>query len=96
VSEWLPTRVTNIDVTEEGGTIKAEVGDFGSIVSTRMVNEAGDTVTLQNAGFALVWNFDNNIAEMAPSDGTSWHDPDFPVAWDGKSGAVGHFTWNVQ
>ena len=61
-----------------------------------MVNEVGDTVALHDAGFALVWNFDNNIAEMAPSDGTSWHDPDFPVAWDGKSGAVGHFTWNVQ
>jgi hypothetical protein len=96
VSNWLSTQVTSIDVSEENGTIKADVGDFGSIVSKRMVNEAGDTVALHDAGFALVWNFDNNIAEMAPSDGTSWHDPDFPVAWDGKSGAVGHFTWNVQ
>ena len=96
VSNWLSTQVTTIDVSEENGTIKADVGNFGSIVSTRMVNEAGDTVALHDAGFALIWNFDNNIAEMAPSDGTSWRDPDFPVAWDGKSGAVGHFTWNVQ
>ena len=96
VNEWLETQVTNIDVTEEGGTIKANIGDFGSIVSKRMVNEAGDTVSLHNAGFALVWNFKNNIAEMAPSIGTRWHDPDLPLAWEGISGAVGHFTWNVQ
>jgi hypothetical protein len=96
VSNWLSTQITDIDVSEDNGTIKADVGNFGSIVSTRMVNEVGDTVALHDAGFALVWNFDNNIAEMAPSDGTSWRDPDFPVAWNGKSGAVGHFTWNVQ
>ena len=96
MSEWLPTQVTNIDVTEEDGTIRAEVGDFGSIVSTRMVNEEGDTVTLHNAGFALVWKFEDNITEMAPSDGTSWHDPDMPLAWEGRTGAVGHFTWSVQ
>jgi hypothetical protein len=96
VSEWLPTQVTKINVAQEGGTIKADVGDFGTIVSTRMVNEAGDTVTLQNAGFALVWNFKNNTAEMAPSVGTRWHDPDLPLEWKGLSGAVGHFSWNVQ
>ena len=96
VSTWLSTQITDIDVSEDNGTIEAEVGDFGSIVPTRMVNEVGDTVALHDAGFALVWNFDNNVAEMAPSDGTSWRDPDFPVAWNGKSGAVGHFTWSVQ
>ena len=96
VSHWLSTQVTNIEVSEVNGTIKAVVGDFGTILSTRMVNELGDTVALHDAGFALVWNFDNNVAEMAPSDGTTWHDSDFPVAWEGKSGAVGHFTWNVQ
>ncbi len=77
-------------------TIKAEVGDFGSIVSTRMVNEEGNTVTLHDAGFSLVWQCNNNITEMAPSDGTSWHDPDMPLEWEGRSGAVGHFTWSVQ
>jgi hypothetical protein len=96
VSNWLSTQITKIDVSENNGTIKADVGDFGSIVSTRMVNESGDKVTLHDAGFALIWNFDNNIAEMAPSDGTHWRDPDFPVAWDGKSGAAAHFTWSVQ
>jgi hypothetical protein len=95
VSKWLPVQITDIEVTVENGTIKADVGDFGSIVSRRMVNEAGDTVSLQNAGFALVWNFRDNIAEMAPSDGTVWHDADFPVEWGGRSGAVGQFTWNV-
>jgi len=96
VSDWLPTQVTDIDVNEDSGTIRARVGEFGSIVSTRMVNEAGNTVALHDAGFALIWNFDNNVAEMAPSDGTRWHDPKFPVAWEGRSGAVGHFTWNVS
>ena len=95
VNKWLPVQITEIEVSGENGTIKAEVGDYGSIVSKRMVNEAGDTVSLQNAGFALVWNFRDYIAEMAPSDGTVWHDPDFPLAWEGRSGAVGQFTWNV-
>ncbi len=95
VSRWLPVQITDIEVTEDSGAIKVSVGDFGSIVSKRMVNEAGDTVTLKNAGFALVWKFNDNIAEMAPSDGTAWHDPDLPMAFEGRSGAVGQFTWEV-
>ena len=54
VSHWLSTQITDINVFEDNGTIKAEVGEFGSIVSTRMVNEVGDTVALHDAGFALV------------------------------------------
>ena len=96
VSKWLPVQITDIEVSDENGTIKADVGEYGSIVSTRMVNEAGDKVTLHNAGFALVWNFNDNMAEMAPSDGTVWHDPGLPAAWEGKSGAVGQFTWSVS
>jgi hypothetical protein len=95
VSRWLPVQITDIEVTEDSGAIKVSVGDFGSIVSKRMVNEAGDTVTLKNAGFALVWKFNDNVAEMAPSDGTAWHDPDLPMAFEGRSGAVGQFTWEV-
>lgn len=95
VDRWLSVQVTHIDVSEDNGTINAEVGNSGSIVSTRMVNDAGDRVTLKNAGFALVWNFNDNTTEMAPSDGTAWHDPDLPVTWEGRSGAVGQFTWNV-
>ena len=95
VSRWLPVQITDIEVTEDSGAIKVGVGDFGSIASKRMVNDAGDTVTLKNAGFALVWKFSDNVAEMAPSDGTAWHDPDLPLAWEGRSGAVGQFTWDV-
>jgi hypothetical protein len=95
VSQWLPVQITDIEVTEDSGAINVSVGDFGSIVSKRMVNEAGDTVTLKNAGFALVWKFNDNVAEMAPSDGTAWRDPDLPMAFEGRSGAVGQFTWEV-
>jgi len=95
VDTWLPTQVTPIVVTADAGTIQAKVGEFGSIVSTRMVNPSGDTVTLHNAGFALVWKFENNTVDMAPSTGTSWHDPAMPLNWEGRSGAVGHFTWTV-
>jgi len=95
VSKWLPVQVTNIEVSDANGTINAKVGDVGSIKSKRLINDAGDTVTMQNAGFALVWNFKGNTTELAPSDGTTWNDPGFPLAWEGRSGAVGHFTWNV-
>ena len=55
VNKSLSVRITDIEVNEDNGVTKAEVGEYGYIVSTRMVNEARDTVKLLNAGFALVW-----------------------------------------
>jgi hypothetical protein len=93
LSTWLSPQVTRIDVSDSNGSIEASVGEFGRILSNRLVNEEGDKVTMRNAGFSLVWRFADNTAELAPSEGSIWQDPDMPVAWRGSSGAVGQIHW---
>ena len=96
VSTWLPTQITDIEVTATDGAVNATIGDYGTIVSRRLINDEGDKVTMKNAGFALVWQFADNVADLAPSDGSEWHDPDLPMTWIGRSGAVGQITWSCQ
>jgi hypothetical protein len=95
-STWLPTSRVRIDVAEQNGTVRASVDGVGEIVSERLVNEQGEQVTMQNAAFALVFQLANKTAELAPSKGTSWHDSDMPMSYEGKSGAVGQITWTVD
>jgi hypothetical protein len=51
-------------------------------------------MTMQNVGFAVAFQFENQTAALAPSTGTRWADPDMPRQWESKSGAVGTFTWS--
>ena len=60
----------------------------------RTLLEAGQQMTMQNVGFAMVFQFDNHTAALAPSDGTRWADPDMPEQWESRSGAVGQFRWS--
>jgi hypothetical protein len=93
ITTWLPTQTTSITVQEANGTIQATVGRVGQIHSQRLKNEAGQPMTMQNVGFAVALQFDRQTAELAPSAGTRWSDPDLPRQWESKSGAVGTFTW---
>jgi hypothetical protein len=95
VSNWLPTRHTAVEVVENDGLVKASIGGAGDMVSQRLVNELGDKMTMQNTAFTLAFQFEGRAADLAPSDGTAWKDPDMPEAWEGKSGAVGQIAWNV-
>ena len=95
ISAWLPTRRARIQVAEQSGEVRATVDGVGEIVSTRLLNEAGDQMTMQNAAFILAFQFRDNTAELAPSDGSIWNDPELPVAYQCKSGAVGQFAWRV-
>jgi hypothetical protein len=95
VSTYLPTQITKIDVQEKNGTISATIGNVGQIRSERLKNAAGQQMTMQNAGFAMVFQFDNQTAELAPSGGTRGSDPDLPEQWESKSGAVGQFSWSA-
>jgi hypothetical protein len=94
ITTWLPTQTTSITVQEANGTIQATVGRVGQIHSQRLKNEAGQPMTMQNVGFAVALQFDRQTAELAPSAGTRWSDPDLPRQWESKSGAVGTFTWS--
>jgi len=96
VAKWLPTRATKIDFQEQGGALTAAVGGFGQIKSERLANDAGQPTTMQNTGFTTALQFDNQAAQLAPSDGTRWSDPDMPRQFETKSGAVARFTWRVS
>jgi hypothetical protein len=94
ITTWLPTQTVPITVRETDGTIQATVGTVGQIHSQRLKNEAGQTMTMQHVGFAVALQFDRQTAELAPSAGTRWTDPDLPRQWESRSGAVGTFTWS--
>ena len=95
VAQWLPTQATAIAIQEAGDKLTATVGRFGQVTSTRLKNEAGKPMTMQNANFLSALQFDNETAELAPS-GSQWSDPDMPRQFATKSGAVGTFTWRVS
>lgn len=93
VSNWLPTQAAPIDIQQQDGSLTATVGDFGTIRSQPMTNEAGQPVTMQNAGLMVAFRFDNQQAQLAPS-GSRWSDPDFAHQFDTRSGAIASITWH--
>lgn len=93
VTRWLPTEATRIDVQEQGGTVSATVGNFGQVQSQRLRNEAGQSMTMQNVGIAVMFQLDNQTGELAPGTGTRWSDPDLPRPFESKSGVVASFRW---
>jgi len=93
-STWLDTVVGPVEVSEEGDVVNATVGSTGKIRSERLRNEGGDVMTMEGTGFSLALEFDDARAELAPSAGTEWSDPDLPVNFSNKSGAVGKINWS--
>ena len=92
VSAWLPTQSAGIDVQEQNGGLSATVAGVGEIKSQRLTNDAGQPTTMQNTGFTTALQFDNQVAQLAPS-ASRWSDPDMPRRFETKSGAVASFTW---
>ena len=95
VTSWLPSKRARIEVTAENGNVNATIEGVGEIVSKRLVNDAGERMTMQNTAFVLAFEFQNKTAELAPSDDTSWKDLELPEMWESKSGAVGQIDWHV-
>lgn len=93
VSTWLPTLSTSITIQEQNGTLTATVGEFGQVQSQRLTNDAGQPTIMQNTGFTTALQFDNQAAQLAPSSGTTWSDPDMPRPVKTNSGVVATFTW---
>jgi hypothetical protein len=90
---WLPTETARIEIDEENGTVNAAVHPFGQIRSQRLQDEAGRPMTIQNVGFTIALQFDDQTGELAPSEGSQWADPQMPHAWKSNSGTIGRFTW---
>jgi hypothetical protein len=93
VSTWLPTLSTSIAIQEQNGALAATVGEFGQVQSQRLTNDAGQPMIMQNTGFTTALQFDNQAAQMAPSSGTTWSDPEMPRPVETNSGVVATFTW---
>jgi hypothetical protein len=96
IAKWLPTVKTRINIKEDnngGHNLTATVGNYGEIKSQQLKNEGGRAMTVQGAGFASVFQFENDILTLAPS-GTQWSDSDLPhTQVTTRSGAVGKFSW---
>lgn len=93
VTKWLPTAVTRIEIREEGGILNAVVGDLGRLTSQPLKDEAGQAMTLQNAGFASMFRTENSTLQLAPSN-SQWSDPEMPRRFETKSGASGTCHWS--
>jgi hypothetical protein len=94
VSKWLPSKSASISVSNSDGKIEATVGGIGELASRRLVNDLGNKMTVQNLAFNVAFQHDDHVGDLAPSDGTSWKDPDMPEAWEGKSGVAGQISWS--
>jgi hypothetical protein len=95
IAKWLPTITTRIDIKEDNGSnyITARVRNYGEIKSQELRNETGRAMTVQGAGFASMFQFENDVLTLAPS-GTQWSDLDTPHSQiTTRSGAVGKFSW---
>ena len=94
MSTWLPTSYCAIDLKDDGSELSARVGEVGEIKSSVLKNEAGDAMTVQHAGFAGAFQFDDERFKVAPS-AARWTDPDLPRAFETHSGARADLTWRI-
>ena len=74
--------------------LQGQRGGPPEILAGLMSKWLPSTMTMSKTGFALALRFDDALAELAPSDGTRWNDPDLHEAFECKSGVVGQFTWS--
>jgi hypothetical protein len=87
ISNWLPVEKTSINVARDGDVVTATIGSVGNVSSRPIRDEQGHGFSLRGGGF--VGAFGMEEAELAPSAGTKWSDPDMPREFETRSGARG-------
>jgi hypothetical protein len=87
ISNWLPVQKTSISVSRDGDIVTANVGGVGRVSSKALRDDQGNGFRIRGGGF--VGSFGMEEAELAPSAGTRWSDPDMPREFETKSGARG-------
>jgi hypothetical protein len=90
--KWLPTATAKIDVNDDGHNLTAIIAGFGEMRSQELKNEAGRTMSMQGAGFASVFQYENEIMTLAPSS-NQWTDKEMPREFSTKSGTAAKFSW---
>jgi hypothetical protein len=89
-STWLPAVTAAMGVHEEGDSLSVTVEGFGEVKSDLLRNDAGDQVTMQNAGMGV--NLGAIDVELAPS-ASRWSDPAMPRVFDTRSGGRSNVAW---
>ena len=87
VSNWLPAEKTSIRISSDGDRTSVSVGSVGDVSSKALRDDQGNGFSLRGGGF--VGAFGMEEAELAPSAGTRWSDPDMPRQFETTSGARG-------
>lgn len=87
VSDWLPSEKASIRVVRDGDVVSVTIGNAGRVTSKALRDDQGNGFTLRGGGF--VGAFGMQEAELAPSMGTSWSDPEMPREFETRSGARG-------
>jgi hypothetical protein len=87
ISTWLPVERTSIRVSRDGDAITASVGSVGQVSSKALRDDQGNGFTMRGGGFVGAFGMDE--AQLAPSVGSRWSDPDMPREFETKSGARG-------
>ena len=91
VSEWLPTKVDSLDMSQDGETVKLSASGTGEMTSTLLRDQEGNGFTLRGGGF--VGGFGLEEAHLAPT-ASQWGDAEMPIdTFETKSGARGEFAW---
>lgn len=76
-----------ISVARDGDTVTADVGGVGQVSSKGLRDDQGNGFRMRGGGFVAAFGMEE--AELAPSAGTRWSDPDMPREFETKSGARG-------
>jgi hypothetical protein len=92
ISTWLPVETTSIRASRDGDLITATIGSVGEVKSQALRDGDGNGFGLRGGGFVAALGVEEE-AELAPSAGTKWSDPDMPREFETKSGARATVTW---
>jgi hypothetical protein len=87
ISNWLPAEKTSIQISRDGDATSVKVGSVGEVSSKALRDDQGNGFTLRGGGFVGAFGMDE--AELAPSAGTKWSDPDMPRQFETTSGGRG-------
>lgn len=87
VSNWLPAEKTSIRISSDGDVTSVNVGSVGEVSSKALRDDQGNGFSLRGGGFVGAFGLEE--AELAPSTGTRWSDPDMPRQFETTSGARG-------
>ena len=90
ISTWLPLEKTSMQVTGDGDVMSVSVGSVGEVSSKALRDDEGNGFSLRGGGFVGAFGLEE--AELAPSAGTRWSDPEMPRQFETISGARGRMS----